>query len=65
MNCDKHKQIFNEMDHQYRCMRSSNITAEFIYKTKDHIYNTMLLLGELNLPVTPSDHLLKDHIFIK
>ena len=53
------------MDHQYRCMRSSNITAEFIHKTKDHIYNTMLLLGELNLLVTPSDHLLKDHIFIK
>ena len=37
-------------------MRLLNITDELISKTKDHVYNTILLWRELNLSVTPSSH---------
>ena len=49
------------MDHVYRSMRSLNITDKFISKTKDHIYNTILLSSELNLPVISSADLFEHH----
>ena len=65
MYCDKHKAIFNGMDHVYRCMRSLNITDELISKIKYNVYNTMLLWRELNLHVTSSACILKTILFIK
>ena len=62
MYCDKYKQNFNKVDHAYRCMRSLKITDELISKIKDNVYNTILLLRELKLPITPSTHLFEDHI---
>ena len=47
--CDKHKQLFNEMDRVYRCIRSSNITEELISITNEHTNNTMLLWRELKM----------------
>ena len=52
MQCDKHKQFLTKMDHTYRCMN----TDELISKTKDHVYNIMLLWRELKLPITSSGH---------
>ena len=49
---DKHKQILNERNHAYHCMRSLNITKDLISKTKDHVYNTLLLWREILLPIT-------------
>ena len=43
MYCEKHKQNFNEIDHAYRCTTLLKITDELILKTKDHVYNTILL----------------------
>ena len=43
MYCDKHKQIFTEIDNAYRCMRTLKITDELISKTKDNICKIMLL----------------------
>ena len=34
MYCDKHKQIFTEMDNAYRCMRTLKITDNLISKRK-------------------------------
>ena len=62
MYCDKHKQIFTEMDNAYPCMRTLKIIDKLISKTKDHICKTILLWRELKLPVTPSAHLFEDHI---
>ena len=47
--CDKHKQLFNEMDCVYRCISSSNITEELISKTNEHTNNAMLLWRELKV----------------
>ena len=63
MYCDKHKQIFTDMDNAYRCMRILKITDILIFKTKYHICKTILLWRELKLPVTLSAHLFEDHIF--
>ena len=46
MYCDKHKYMFNKIDHVYHFVGSLNITDELISKTKDHVYYTMLLWGE-------------------
>ena len=62
MYCDKHKQILNEMDHAYRCMRTLKITNELNSKTKDHITNTMLLCRNLKLSITSSAHVFEGHI---
>ena len=35
MYCDKHQQLFTEMDHTYRCMRTFKITDELISNTKN------------------------------
>ena len=43
MYCEKRKHNFNEIDHAYRCMRLLKITDKLITKTKDHVYNTILL----------------------
>ena len=43
-------------------MRTLKITDKLISKTKYHICKTILLWGELKLPVTPSAHLFEDHI---
>ena len=40
------------MDHTYRCMN----TDELISKTKDHVYNIMLLWRELKSPITSLGH---------
>lgn len=50
------------MDHIYPCMSTLKISDELISKTKDHVTNTILLLRQLKLPVTPSAHLFVDHI---
>ena len=54
--------LLNEIDQVYRCMRSFDITSELIADTYLHIKNTMLLWKDLNLLVTLSSHLFKDHI---
>ena len=46
MYCEKRKHNFNEIDHAYRCMRLLKITDKLITKTKDHVYNTILLQRE-------------------
>ena len=43
MYCDKHKQIFTEIDNAYRCMRTLKITDELNSTTKHYICKTMLL----------------------
>ena len=60
--CDKHKHMFTELDHAYRCMITLKLTDKFILKTKAHVYNTILLWRELKLPVTLSAYLFEDHI---
>ena len=62
IHCDKHKQMFTEMDNAYRCMRTLKLMDEIILKTKDHICKTMLMWRELKLSVTPFAHLFEDHI---
>ena len=62
MYCDKHKQIFTEMDNAYRCMRTLKSIDKLISKTKDHICKTISLWRELKLSVTPFAHLFEDHI---
>ena len=50
------------MDDVYRCVRTLTIDNILIDKTRNHIKNTMILWRELKVPVTPSAHLLEDHI---
>ena len=51
--CDKYREILKEINQAYRCMRSLDITNEFIIQTKNHGNNTMLIRRELKLLVTP------------
>ena len=60
--CDKHKHMFTELDHAYRCMITLKLTDKFISKTKAHVYKTILLWRELKVPVTPSAYLFEYHI---
>ena len=46
----------------YQCVRTLTIDNVLIDKTINHIKNTMILWRELKIPVTPSSHLLEDHI---
>ena len=43
MYCDKCKQFFKAMNHTHRFIRSLKITDRLISKTKDDVYNIMLL----------------------
>ena len=62
MYCDKRKQFLKVMNHTHRFIRSLKITDRSISKTKDDVYNIMLLWRKLKLPITPSTHLFESHI---
>ena len=64
MYCDKHEQIFIEIDHTYRCMRTLKIMDELISEIKIMLIK-QCYCGELKLYVTPSAHLLEDYIVYK
>ena len=62
---DKYKNWLKDMDDVYRCVRTLTIDNVLIDTTRKHIKKTMILWRELNIPVTPSAHLLEDHIWNK
>ena len=62
---NKYKYLLMEMDNMYRCLKTISINDILINKARIHIKNKIILWKELKLPVTPSAHLLEDHILVQ
>ena len=60
--CDKRKRFFKEINHTHRFIRSLKIADKLISKTKDDVYNIILLWRKLKLHITPSTRLFESHI---
>ena len=62
---NKYKYLLMEMGDMYRCLKTVSINDILINKARTHIKNKIILWRELKLQVTPSAHLLEDHILIQ
>lgn len=56
---NKYKNLLNELNGGYRCIRYLIIDDNLIEKIRIHIQNIMFLWRELKLPVASSAHLLQ------
>ena len=57
--------LYEKMDNIYRGMREYKITEEIIIKTEKHLKNTMKLLRDVKLSVSPSSDLFEFHIIFQ